>query len=85
MIRRMLWRRAPFGRVGLVRTGVLLMLGASALKISQQDADRIARDTGRGLDQLTEADLRAAMQRLGIRQLSLDDDDQDAIAQTDTL
>ncbi len=85
MRRRFMWRRAPYGRFGLMQTGMLFMMGAAAYKITQADADQIQQTTGRDFSQMTEADLLDAMKRLGIQQLSLDDDDRNAIAGADKV
>jgi hypothetical protein len=59
--------------------GFVLLAGAgtaAAIKLSQKDADRIEEHTGAGVDELSEEELVAAMQELGIQSIELDDNDQ---------
>lgn len=57
---------------------VLLAAGgtAAAIKMSQKDADRIEQHTGASVEELTEEELVAAMQDLGIQSIELDENDQ---------
>jgi hypothetical protein len=57
---------------------VLLAAGgtAAAVKMTQKDADRIEQHTGVSVEELTEDELVAAMQELGIQSIELDEDDQ---------
>jgi hypothetical protein len=43
--------------------------------LSQKDADRIEQHTGASVEELTEDELVAAMQDLGIKSIELDDND----------
>ncbi len=55
----------------------LLMLGgtAAAIKLYQNDIERIEQATHRSVNDLTEEELLAAMRRLGIKKLELDAED----------
>jgi hypothetical protein len=57
---------------------VLLAAGgtAAAMKLTQRDADRIEQHTGASVEELTEEELVAAMQDLGIKSIELDENDQ---------
>ena len=61
---------------------VLLAAGgtAAAIKMSQQDAQRIEQDTGVPPEEMTEEELLDAMEKLGIQKLELTDEDQAAMA-----
>ena len=48
--------------------------------MSQKDAQRVEEHTGTSVEELTEDELVAAMQDLGIKSIELDDNDQAAIA-----
>jgi hypothetical protein len=56
---------------------VLLAAGgtAAAIKLTQKDADRIEQHTGASVEELTEEELVAAMEDLGIKSIELDDND----------
>jgi hypothetical protein len=62
----------------LVGGFVLLAVGgtAAAIKLSKNDADRIEQHTGASVEELTEEELVAAMQDLGIQSIELDENDQ---------
>jgi hypothetical protein len=49
---------------------------AAAIKLSKKDADRIEEHTGAPVEELTEDELVAAMQDLGIQSIELDENDQ---------
>jgi len=72
------WRR----RI-LVGGMVLLAAGgtAAAIKLTQRDAQRIEEHTGASVEELTEDELVAAMQDLGIKSIELDDNDRAIISQ----
>lgn len=62
---------------------VLLAVGGaaySAVKLTQQDAQRVEEHTGASVEELSEEDLIAAMEELGIQSIELTDDDQAIIA-----
>ena len=62
---------------------VLLAVGGAAygaVKLSQQDAQRIEQHTGESVEELSEEDLIAAMEDLGIQSIELTEDDQAIIA-----
>lgn len=65
--------------------GVLLLVGGTtaALKLARRDIRRIEVRAGRPADDLTEAELLAAMKRLGIQELELTTDDETAIGRAD--
>ena len=48
---------------------------AAAVKLSKQDAERIEEQTGTPAEELTEEELVAAMEELGIQSIELTDDD----------
>ncbi len=62
---------------------VLLAVGGAAygaVKLTQQDAQRIEEHTGASVEELTEEELIAAMEDLGIQSIELTEDDQAIIA-----
>ena len=60
--------------------GGFVLLGAAgtaaAIKLSKRDADRIEEQIGVPVEELTEEELVAAMQDLGIQSIELDENDQ---------
>lgn len=78
--RRMVRRRVRRRRV---LVGGFVVLAASgtyaAVKLSQQDAQRIEEHTGQPADQLEDQDLEQAMQELNIQSAPLTDEDQAAL------
>jgi hypothetical protein len=52
---------------------------AAAIKLSKKDADRIEQQTGASVEELTEDELVAAMQELGIQSIELTPEDQAAL------
>lgn len=62
---------------------MLLAVGGAAygaVKLSQKDADRIEEQTGQSVEEMSEEDLVAAMEQLGIQSIELDDNDRAIIA-----
>jgi hypothetical protein len=61
---------------------VVLAVGGTvaAVKMSQKDAQRVEEHTGASVEELTEDELVAAMQDLGIQSIELTDEDKAAIA-----
>ena len=62
---------------------VLLAVGGAAygaVKLTQQDTQRIEEHTGESVEELSEEDLIAAMEALGIQSIELTEDDQAIIA-----
>ena len=62
---------------------VLLAVGGvayGAVKLTQKDTQRIEEYTGESVEELSEEDLIAAMEELGIQSIELTDDDQAIIA-----
>ena len=51
-----------------------------AYKLSKQDADKIEQYTGESVEEMSEEDLVAAMEELGIQSIELTEDDQAVIA-----
>ena len=49
---------------------------AAAIKLSKKDADRIEAETGVPVEEMSEEELVAAMERLGIQSIELDENDQ---------
>jgi L-fucose isomerase-like protein len=63
---------------------VLLAVGGAAygaVKLSQKDAQRIEEYSGAPVEELTEEELIAAMENLGIQSIELDENDQAIIKQ----
>jgi hypothetical protein len=63
---------------------VLLAVGGAAygaVKLTQKDAQRIEEHAGASVEELTEEELVAAMQELGIQSIELDENDQAIIVQ----
>ena len=59
--------------------GFVLLAGAgtaAAVKLTQQDSERIEEHGGAPPEELTEEELVAAMEELGIQSIELTDDDQ---------
>ena len=79
-VRRVMRRRRR--RRVLVGGMVLLAVGgtATAIKLSQQDAQRIEQHTGASVDELEDHELTAAMQELGIQSAELTAEDKAALA-----
>lgn len=46
------------------------------MALAEEDAARIERETGKSAESLTEEELLAAMKKLGIKKLELDDQDE---------
>ena len=84
-VRRVMRRRRR--RRVLVGGMVLLAVGgtATAIKLSQQDAQRIEQHTGASVDELEDQELTAAMQELGIQSAELTTEDKAALAATPPL
>ena len=62
---------------------VLLAVGGAAygaVKLTQQDAQRVEEHTGESVEELSEEDLIAAMEELGIQSIELTEDDQAIIS-----
>ena len=68
----------------MVGGAVLLAVGGAAygaVKLTQKDTQRIEEHAGASVEELTEEELVAAMQELGIQSIELDDNDRAIIAQ----
>jgi hypothetical protein len=78
--RRVMRRR--FRRRVMVGGMVLLAVGgtAAAIKLSQQDAQRIEQHTGTPVEELSDEELTGAMQDLGIQSAALTSEDKAALA-----
>ena len=74
-------RRRRRRRRILVGGMVVLAVGgtAAAIKMSQKDAQKVEEHTGASVEELTEEELVAAMEELGIQSIELTDEDQAAI------
>jgi len=90
-------RRRPFGRVrrrvwrGLARgfrlargVATLLVIGAVVYKLTNHDVDRIEQTTGKRAQDLSQAELENAMERLGIEPLDIDEDDEQEVRRAET-
>jgi ribosomal protein L12E/L44/L45/RPP1/RPP2 len=67
----------------LVGGMVLLAVGGAAygaIKLTQQDAERVEEHTGASVEELSEEELVAAMEDLGIKSIELTDDDKAIVA-----
>ena len=53
---------------------------AAAIKMSQKDAQKVEKHTGASVEELTEEELVAAMQDLGMQSIELTGEDEAAIA-----
>lgn len=62
---------------------VLLAGGAVAYKLTKKDADKIEKQTGVSVEELSEEELVAAMKELGIQSVELTDEDR-AVIQKET-
>jgi hypothetical protein len=67
----------------LVGGAVLLAGGYAAYKLTQRDTERVEEYTGKPAEDLTEEELVAAMEQLGIKSIELDEDDQAYINQAE--
>jgi len=68
----------------VVGGAVLLAVGGAAygaVKLSQKDTDRIEEQTGVSAEELSEEELIAAMEDLGIQSIELTEDDQAIITE----
>ncbi len=65
-------------------TAALLLFGAAAIKLRQDDLARLEAATGHAVEDLTEEQLLAAMKKLGINRLELDAGDRAAISEAAT-
>ncbi len=70
-------------RLWIGNLAAILLLGEAAVKLRQEDVSRIEQETGKPADQLSEQELAAAMQKLGIERLELTPDDLILIEKTD--
>ncbi len=87
--RRAALRGRRMGRPGIRRrrriirhrqAAIFLLAGAAAaVKVSNADVERIQHATGKSAEELTDHELLAAMERLGIEPLDLDRNDQSAM------
>ena len=62
---------------------LLVFGGAAAYKLSRSDVQRIETESGKSAADLSEEELLAAMRKLGIQKLELNEDDKGAVAQAD--
>lgn len=65
---------------------VFLALGSAAAryKLNQRDVEKVEQTTGRRAEDLTEAELLAAMKQLGIQKLELTPEDEAALEEAET-
>jgi L-fucose isomerase-like protein len=76
VVRRRWRRRIMVGGMVLLAAGGT----AAAIKLTQKDAQRIEEHAGASVEELSEEELVAAMQDLGIQSIELDDNDKAIIA-----
>ena len=69
------WRRT---RRIIVGTSVLLLIGGSSrvVKVESNEVQKIEAETGKSVDDLTEAELAAAMRKLGIQSMQVTSQDE---------
>ncbi len=72
--RRMLRRRAVVG--GMVTVG---LASGSMAKMSQADAQKVEQETGKKLEDMSEEELEAAEEKLGITEQEITDADEAAL------
>ncbi|MFX1540961.1 MAG: hypothetical protein ACFFBX_09305 [Promethearchaeota archaeon] len=76
--------RRTFRRIAIGTTMIFLMAGtASTIKLHRRDVERIEEDTGKSTKNMTEAELVAAMKRLGIKKLEITPEDQEMLSEHD--
>jgi hypothetical protein len=76
------WRRGRWARWLMMGPAMLLLFGgAAAYKLQRDDARRIETATGKSATDLTEEELLAAMKKLGIQKLELNEEDKAAVSQ----
>lgn len=76
VMRRRFRRRMMVGGMVVLAVGA----GAAAVKLSQQDAQRIEEHTGTSVEELSDEELTGAMQDLGIQSAELTAEDKAALA-----
>jgi len=79
VVRRRRRRRILVGGMVLLTVGGAAAAAYGAVKLSQKDVEQIEQHTGAKAEELTEEELVAAMQELGIQSIELDDNDKAAI------
>lgn len=62
------------------RAFVILFFGALAYKLNRDDLRRVEKEIGKPAKDMTEEELKAAMEKLGIRKIELTQEDDEAIA-----
>lgn len=74
-VRRRMWRRT---RRLLFGSYALLLIGGSysIVKVRPQEVDMIEKETNKDIEDLSEDEIKAAMQRLGIQKLELTTEDE---------
>ncbi len=70
-------------RLWIANLAAILLFGEAAVKLRQEDIGRIEKETGKQAGELSEQDLAAAMEKLGIERLELTKDDLILIEKTD--
>lgn len=78
-LRRAMHRRMRRRRIIIGGAVLLVGAGAAAVKLSQQDAQRVEQHTGKPPEELSEDELAQAMRSLGITSIALDANDQAVI------
>lgn len=79
-----LWWRPLFWRPWPIMIGAFMFLlyDSMAYKLSNNNVRQIERDRGQSVNDLTEAELVAAMKRLDIQKLELTEEDKEAITKS---
>lgn len=69
----------------MLGSAIILLVGgsAAALKLKCQDLERIEKETGKSAEDLSEAELLAAMKKLGVQKLELTATDEATIDEAD--
>ncbi|MEX2684532.1 MAG: zinc-ribbon domain-containing protein [Candidatus Sigynarchaeota archaeon] len=78
--RRVFRRRVVVGPAIIFAAAAAGAAAGSAVKMSSADVQKVESSTGKPIEELTEEDLKAAMNRLGIKKLELTPDEQKQVA-----
>ena len=83
-IRRIRRRRRRTRRI-IIGTAIIFALAGTtkAYKIDKNDTEKIEKETGKSIDNMSEKELLKAMKKLGIKKLEITDNDQVEIDKID--
>lgn len=71
--------RRMFRRRLIVGSATLFMVGGIAHKLSQNDAQKVEQQAGKPVDQMSEQELQAAMQKADVREQQMTSEDEQAM------